>query len=227
MSNVGVKRDSWLIYDIDLHINYGDVIAIIGANGSGKSTLIKTLLGLIVPTQGTVTKHPAARLGYVPQRFVLPKTLPLTVSDLLAQSTGATTLMQQKIDTLLNINPLLTKQVGTLSGGETQRVLLAKALLDNPTVLVLDEPVQGLDSDAEQMLYELLNALPTLLNCAVVVVSHDLHWVMQATKHVICLNKHIQCQGTPQQVSVSPQFLASFGRFIPSPTPAQDHYGLA
>lgn len=222
MTGVGIKRlDSWLICDIDLTVKAHDVIAIIGANGSGKSTLIKALLGLIPPTQGTITKAKGVHLGYVPQKFVIPKTLPLTVADLLAQSLQRLPKAKQAtLYTLLNISPLLKKQVATLSGGETQRVLLARALLDKPTVLVLDEPAQGLDPDAQRLLYDLLATLPQRLGCALLVVSHDLTWVMQTSQHVICLDKHICCQGDPKSVLSSPKFSAIFANHLPTKTPS-------
>lgn len=216
LRDVGVNiHGNWLIQHISLDIHAYDVLSLIGVNGAGKSTLIKALLGLLPLTTGTIQRAPKLVIGYVPQKFTTPNTLPLSVHDLLAQRLPkrlAHPQIQAVIDSLY-LDSLLTKQVSALSGGELQRVLLGKALLDKPDLLVLDEPMQGLDPEAQTLLYALIDSLPAFLRCAMLIVSHDLHWVMKGTKHVICLNKHICCQGMPADIALTPEFIALFGHY--------------
>lgn len=202
-----------ILRNISFSIHRHDIISLIGPNGAGKSTLIKILLGLIKPTTGIINQY-ASIISYVPQKFTMPLILPLRVIDLLKQATGKLTLQQQQIIyDILSLKTLCHQQVAQLSGGELQRVLLARALLERPDLLVLDEPMQGLDPQAQQQLYELIDTLPDFLRCAMLVVSHDLHWVMKGTKQVICLNKHICCMGTPIQIAKHDDFINLYGQF--------------
>lgn len=213
LDNVGFHLEQTvLVRDISFSIDRHDVISLIGPNGAGKSTLVKLILGLLTPTDGQIYQKKGLQIGYVPQKFALSPTLPLRVADLLKQARSPLTDTQKaSVFDSLTLAPLLNKQVTALSGGELQRVLLARALLDKPELLVLDEPMQGIDPQAQSLLYELIDTLPDFLRCAMLVVSHDLHWVMKGTKQVLCLNKHICCQGTPSDVAVSPEFVALFG----------------
>lgn len=205
-------NDTVLVKDVSFAIKPNDVISLIGPNGAGKSTLVKLILGLLTPTAGQIHKKKSLPIGYVPQKFTLSPSLPLRVLDLLQQvRSPLNTEQKSSIFESLTITPLLQKQVTALSGGELQRVLLARALLNRPELLVLDEPMQGIDPQAQTLLYELIDSLPDFLRCAMLVVSHDLHWVMKGTKQVLCLNKHLCCQGTPSDVAVSPEFVALFG----------------
>ncbi|USZ15840.1 metal ABC transporter ATP-binding protein [Moraxella sp. FZFQ2102] len=205
-----------LVSHISLAIESGEMISLIGPNGAGKSTLVKLILGLLKPTHGTLIKN-TKQISYVPQRFSVPSILPLRAIDLLAQADGKRLNADQKayLYDQLSITPLLNKQMHHLSGGETQRVLLARALLDKPDLLILDEPMQGLDPESEAWLYQFLDELPEFLRCAMLVVSHDLHWVMKGSRRVICLNKHICCQGVPSQIALSPEFTQLFGYQAP------------
>lgn len=205
-----------LVSHVSLQIVPNEIISLIGPNGAGKSTLVKLMLGLIKPTNGKISKNTRS-ISYVPQRFSVPNALPLRVMDLLAQAKPKQ-LTPPQIDflyTQLNIEPLLTAQMHHLSGGETQRVLLARALLDKPDLLILDEPMQGLDPESESWLYQFIDQMPDFLRCAMLVVSHDLHWVMKGSKRVICLNKHICCQGEPSQIAIAPEFVQLFGYQAP------------
>lgn len=205
-----------LVSHVSLQIAPNEIISLIGPNGAGKSTLVKLMLGLIKPTNGKISKNTRS-ISYVPQRFSVPNALPLRVQDLLAQAKPKQ-LTPPQIDFLykqLNIKPLLTAQMHHLSGGETQRVLLARALLDKPDLLILDEPMQGLDPESESWLYQFIDQMPDFLRCAMLVVSHDLHWVMKGSKRVICLNKHICCQGEPSQIAIAPEFVQLFGYQAP------------
>lgn len=205
--------DAKLVSNINLDIQPDEMISIIGPNGAGKSTLVKLILGLIKPTTGRICRH-ANVLSYVPQKFVVPSILPLRVKDLLTQANARLTQTQQDfVFKTLSIPPLLHRQIHHLSGGETQRVLMARALLAKPELLILDEPMQGLDPDSEEMMYAFIDGMPDFLKCAMLVVSHDLHWVMKGTRRVICLNKHICCQGIPHQIAISPEFMALFGHY--------------
>lgn len=206
--------DALLLDQISLEITTGDMMSLIGPNGAGKSTLVKLMLGLIRPSSGHIHWH-TKRLGYVPQKFGVPTILPLQVKDLLAQADPKRLTADQKtfVFDKLSLGKLLHRQLHHLSGGETQRVLLARSLLDKPKILILDEPMQGLDPDSEAWLYEFIDGMPDFLHCAMLVVSHDLHWVMKGSRHVICLNKHICCQGTPSQIALSSEFTSLFGQY--------------
>lgn len=214
LQNVGYQiNEKSLVENISFQIHPLEIVSLIGPNGAGKSTLVKLVLGLLTPTTGTIIKS-CHKVAYVPQKFTLPAILPLQVKDLLAQADSRrlsknerTTLYQ-----ILSITDLLGKQVAVLSGGELQRTLLARALLTSPDLLVLDEPMQGLDPKAQTKLYELIDSLPDFLRCAMLVVSHDLHWVMKGTKKVICLNRHIRCQGLPSDIALLPEFVTLFGK---------------
>ncbi len=201
-----------LVSDIDLTMMAEDTISIIGPNGAGKSTLVKLMLGLLTPTSGKIIKDKNLMIGYVPQKFSVPNILPLRVTDLLSQTSKKrlTKAEKQQLFDALSLHTLLDRQLINLSGGETQRVLLARALLEKPNLLILDEPMQGLDPETEEFLYQFIDNLPEFLRCAMLVVSHDLHWVMKGSRHVICLNKHICCQGQPIDIQAKDEFQQLF-----------------
>jgi zinc transport system ATP-binding protein len=209
---IGVRRgDRWLVRGIDLTLNAGEIVSLIGPNGSGKSTTVKAVLGIIPPDQGTIERNPALRVGYVPQRLTIGNTLPMTVRRLMAL-TGPTE--AHAVDAALDevgVRHLADQPVQALSGGEFQRALLARAVLRKPNLLVLDEPVQGVDFAGEIAMYELIDTLRHRLGCGILLISHDLHIVMGRTDTVVCLNGHVCCSGPPQSVAASPEYKALFG----------------
>ncbi|GAA5002048.1 zinc ABC transporter ATP-binding protein ZnuC [Acinetobacter puyangensis] len=211
--SVSLEQKS-ILAKIDMDIYPKEIMTLIGPNGAGKSTLIKVLLGIEKPSNGQVILQPHLRLAYVPQKFNPSASLPIRVKDLLAlepcEQAYKTRILQ---DT--GIVKLQDSSVQSLSGGERQRVLLARALLRKPQLLVLDEPMQGLDIQSEEELYAYVRTLPELLGCAILIVSHDLQWVMQGTQRVICLNHHICCTGTPENIQKHPEYLAMFGHRVP------------
>lgn len=205
-------RQKKVLDNISLSITRGQIITLIGPNGCGKSTLTKVLLGLTRPDRGQVSRQRNLRIGYMPQSLPLDERMPLTVAGFLRLTRRSTS---EQIDywlNRLNISSLKDQSVHNLSGGEWQRVLLARALLVKPELLVLDEPVQGVDVQGQLELYQLIPALRDELGCAVLMVSHDLHLVMAATDEVICLNGHVCCSGHPESVSADPAYLELFGR---------------
>ncbi|WP_227679573.1 metal ABC transporter ATP-binding protein [Psychrobacter sp. Pi2-51] len=220
--DIGSQR---LLSHINIDIAVNETVSLIGPNGAGKSTLVKLILGLIEPTKGQMMPHHKLQLGYVPQRFAVPPILPLRVCDLLAQADKKRLTAEQRqfIFDNLSLTHLLSRQMLHLSGGETQRVLLARALLDKPNLLILDEPMQGLDPDTEVWLYQFIDELPDFLRCAMLVVSHDLHWVMKGSRRVICLNKHICCEGQPSELAISSEFQKLFGHHYEQPYVHQPH----
>ena len=220
--HIGQQR---ILSHIDIDIAVNETVSLIGPNGAGKSTLVKLILGLIEATNGQITPHQKLQLGYVPQRFAVAPILPLRVCDLLAQADKKrlTSEQRQFIFEKLSLTHLLSRQMLHLSGGETQRVLLARALLDKPNLLILDEPMQGLDPDTEVWLYQFIDELPEFLRCAMLVVSHDLHWVMKGSRRVICLNKHICCEGQPSELAISSEFQKLFGHHYEQPYVHQPH----
>ncbi|ATM85705.1 zinc ABC transporter ATP-binding protein ZnuC [Yersinia massiliensis] len=201
-----------VLNDISLSLRPGRILTLLGPNGAGKSTLVRVVLGLIAPTSGSLIREPGLRIGYVPQKLHLDATLPLTVSRFMRLKPGV-----KKADILpalkrVHAAHLLEQPMQKLSGGENQRVLLARALLNRPQLLVLDEPTQGVDVNGQLALYDLIEQLRKELNCAVLMVSHDLHLVMAKTDEVLCLNQHICCSGAPEVVSTHPEFIAMFGQ---------------
>ncbi|KAE9525534.1 zinc ABC transporter ATP-binding protein ZnuC [Testudinibacter aquarius] len=211
LKDIGVRFNNKIVLNnINLKLYPNSVTTIVGPNGGGKSTLLKVLLKLIRPTQGAVKAKTKLRIGYVPQKIHLDQTLPLTVKKFLSLQQPQST----KIDEILlqlSIQHLTEQSMHKLSGGEMQRVLLARALLNQPELLVLDEPVQGVDIGGQAELYQLIAESKNRLNCAVLMVSHDLHLVMANTDHVLCINQHLCCAGTPETVSEHPDFIRYFG----------------
>ncbi|CAM1654744.1 ATP-binding cassette domain-containing protein [Bartonella apis] len=211
LTKAGIERNGrWLVHDIDLDIYRGEIVTLIGPNGSGKSTTAKMALGILKPSAGTVTRKAGLRIGYVPQRLVIDPSLPLTVRRFM---TLTAKLDAQKLASVLSetgVADLENANVADLSGGELQRVLLARSIARKPDLLVLDEPLQGVDYNGETELYGLIASLRTKLECGILLVSHDLHIVMAATDRVICLNGHICCSGAPTEVAQS----EAYGRLV-------------
>jgi len=206
------RRHKQVLQDISLDLRPGQIKTLIGPNGCGKSTLVRVLLGLEKVDSGTVSRRKGLITGYMPQQLRLEPRLPITVDGFLKLSRGAT---RKTIDgwlDRLDIRLLQQQDIQDLSGGEWQRVLLARALLLNPQLLVLDEPVQGVDVQGQHELYRLIPQLRDELGCGVLMVSHDLHLVMAATDEVICMNGHICCSGHPETVSNSSEYLELFGQ---------------
>lgn len=211
LDGIFVHRDDRdILKNIDFALHQNEIVTLIGPNGAGKSTLIKVLLGITKPTQGKIRTAKKLKMAYVPQKFNPSHSLPLRVKDLLDLEKCSKSLRDEIVQDT-GIAKLLLAKVQQLSGGERQRVLLARALLRQPDILVLDEPMQGLDIQSEAELYDYVRSLPERYGCAILMVSHDLQWVMQGTQRVICLNKHICCSGLPESVQQHPEYLAIFG----------------
>ncbi len=200
-----------ILEGIDLALHPGEIVTIIGPNGAGKTTLLRVALGLLKPTQGTVEGRPGLRIGYMPQRLQIDSTFPLSVRRFLTLGSPAN--KEELRETLVETGAqeLIDKPLAGLSGGELQRILLARALLRRPDLLVLDEPAQGLDVHGQMELFQLMGEIRRKRGCAILLVSHDLHLVMAATDRVVCLNRHICCTGTPAVVSRDPAYLKLFG----------------
>lgn len=212
MRGVGVRRGGrWLVREVDLTVSPGEIVTLIGPNGSGKSTTAKAALGITKLSEGSVERKPDLRIGYVPQSLSIDWSLPLTVNRLLTL-TGPQS--RPAIDRALEevgIPGLGNSAVQQLSGGEFQRALMARALIREPQLLVLDEPVQGVDFAGEVALYDLIKHIRDRTGCGVLLISHDLHVVMAETDTVICLNGHVCCTGSPHLVAADPEYLRLFG----------------
>jgi len=211
-SNIAVSfGDRQVLHNVDIEIQRGRIVTLIGPNGAGKTTLVRVILGLLKPDSGEIWKQPGLTIGYMPQRLHIDPTLPMTVLRFL-QLTGIR--QRNLIDGLLEtlqINHLVDHQVRKISGGELQRVLLARALLRKPSLLILDEPAQGVDVSGQAELYQLIDRIAEQHACGILMISHDLHLVMSATDEVVCLNHHICCHGKPEHVSSDPAYLSLFG----------------
>lgn len=200
-----------VLEDVDFSIASSDIVTIVGPNGSGKSTMLRVLIGAQPLSKGSVTRKPGLRIGYVPQRLQLEKTMPLKVGRFLQLPGRASSAVIHEAAERTGIVRLLERQMNALSGGQIQRVLLAKALMNQPELLVLDEATQGLDQNGSADFYQQIESVRDELACAVLMVSHELHVVMGASDRVICLNGHICCEGTPAVVSSRPEYRALFG----------------
>ncbi len=200
-----------ILHDITLAVAPGEIVTILGPNGSGKSTLLRALLGIAPLTHGLIRRAPGLRIGYVPQKLMIERTMPLTLRRFLSLPRRVSDAVAGAALTRVGLEGKGALQMAGLSGGQMQRALLARALLAEPQLLILDEPTQGLDQPGEAAFYRLIEEVRAATGAAVLMVSHDLHVVMAASDRVICLNGHICCQGTPQVVSGAPEYRALFG----------------
>ena len=211
LNNAGFKQnDKWLVEGVSLTVKKGKIVTLIGPNGSGKSTTAKIALGIYKNIEGSVEKY-TNKVGYVPQKISIDWTLPLRVYDFMLLTEN---IKDEAIDealTLTGVIHLKNKNLGNLSGGEFQRVLIARAISKKPELLVLDEPVQGVDYTGEIALYELIKRISDTLNCGILLISHDLHTAMTATDHVVCLNGHVCCSGSPMDVAKNNEYKSLFG----------------
>ncbi len=196
---------------VTMGLTEGEIVTILGPNGSGKSTLLRALLGIVPLTSGTVTRKAGLRLGYVPQRLAVEASMPMTVRRFLSLPVRVSDADAAAALARVGVPEMGAQQMTGLSGGQFQRVLLARALLARPHLLVLDEPTQGLDQPGEAAFYRLIAEVRRDTGAGVLMVSHDLHVVMAASDRVICLNHHICCEGTPRVVSNAPEYRALFG----------------
>ena len=206
-----VRGGRWIVRGIDLAVSRGEIVTLIGLNGSGKSTTVKLALGILPPDEGRVERAGGLRIGYVPQKMSIEWTLPLDVERFMRLTNG---LSRSRIGEALartGIGGLERAQLARLSGGEFQRVLIARAIARKPDLLVLDEPVAGVDFAGEIALYDLIADIRDELGCGILLVSHDLHVVMAATDQVVCLNGHVCCRGTPDVVIESAEYRDLFG----------------
>ena len=200
-----------VLRDVDMHIDRGEIVTLVGPNGSGKSTLVKGLIGAIQPLKGQVDAIQGLRIGYVPQSLHMNGLLPLTVTRFLCLPYRHARDAMHRALSEAGVPDLSDAQMRTLSGGQFQRVLLARALLMAPDLLILDEATQGLDQPGAADFYRKIAYVREHLNCAVLMVSHDLHVVMAASDRVLCLNGHVCCEGTPEVVQDAPEYRALFG----------------
>lgn len=200
-----------VLHEVTLSQGRGEIVTIVGPNGSGKSTLLRVIVGALEASAGTVHRSPGLRIGYVPQRLHIDRTLPLTVNRFLDLPRRPAGKLRDAALERAGAAALSQHQMSTLSGGQFQRVLLARALLGDPELLVLDEATQGLDQPGSAAFYRQIEAVRDELGCAVLMVSHELHVVMSASDRVICLNGHVCCEGTPEVVSSAPAYRALFG----------------
>ena len=211
LNEVGIKQnDKWLVKGVSLVVEKGKIVTLIGPNGSGKSTTAKIALGIYKKIEGQVEKY-TNNVGYVPQKISIDGALRLRVNDFMLLTENLKDDAINEALSLTGVVHLKNKNLGNLSGGEFQRVLLARAISKKPDLLVLDEPVQGVDFTGEIALYELIKKISDTLNCGILLISHDLHTVMSATDHVVCLNGHVCCSGTPSDVARNNEYKALFG----------------
>ena len=211
LDNVGISiNDKWLVKGVSLQVEKNKIVTLIGPNRSGKSTTAKIALGIYKKIQGKVEKY-TNKVGYVPQKISIDWTLPLRVKDFMTLTESLENETITEALSLTGVIHLKEKNLSDLSGGEFQRVLLARAISKKPELLVLDEPVQGVDFTGEIALYELIKKICDELNCGILLISHDLHTVMTATDHVVCLNGHVCCSGSPTDVAKNDEYKALFG----------------
>ncbi len=212
LSDIQVCRSGQTILDaVSLEVRSGEIVTLIGPNGAGKTTLVRVVLGLLAPQAGQLWRRAGLRIGYMPQKLQLDSSMPLSVERFLrlVPGVGRPALLDALEQT--GAGAIGERPLQNVSGGELQRVLLARALLRRPELLVLDEPVQGVDFNGQAELYQLITRIRDRYGCGVLMVSHDLHLVMGTTDQVVCLNHHICCSGHPEKVSNDPAFIRLFG----------------
>ena len=224
LENAGVYKSSkWLVRGVSLELYNGQIVTLIGPNGSGKTTTAKMILNIVNPDEGFVTTN-TRKMAYVPQKINIDWTLPLRVIDFMNLTSNISHTKIIEALSLTGVEKLLYNEVRNLSGGEFQRVLLARAIAKKPDLLVLDEPVQGVDFNGEIALYNLIKNISDTLNCGILLISHDIHFVMSSTDYVICLNGHICCSGTPSAVAKNPAYIKLFGEHTASTLSLYEHH---
>ena len=211
--NVSVlKNQKSILENIDIQINKKDFITIIGPNGAGKTMLLKCLMGFYKPTSGMIERKEKLKIGYMPQSINVINTMPMTVKGFITVKKKYDDVSLHKVITEVNLGEIVNKQLCVLSGGEMQRVLLARSVFNNSDLLILDEPAQNLDISGQLNFYKLIQEIYSKRDISILMISHDLHLVMVSTKKVLCLYKHICCSGAPQQIAKDPEFLSMFGK---------------
>ena len=200
-----------ILENVDISVHAGEIVTLIGPNGAGKTSLARLLLGFVKPTSGAVTRMDGLRIGYMPQRFPVDPTIPINVRRFLTLSVKASKADVEAVLQEVGALHLIGQQISTLSGGEFQRVCLARALIGRPQLLVLDEPAQAVDFSGEIQLYKLITEIRNRRRCGVLMISHDLHVVMGASDRVICISGHVCCEGVPDKVASHPEYARLFG----------------
>ncbi|CUH67202.1 Zinc import ATP-binding protein ZnuC [Thalassovita gelatinovora] len=200
-----------VLRDVSLALEPGEIVTIVGPNGSGKSSLLRAIIGAIKPVSGEIFLKPGLKIGYVPQRLHVDPTLPITVERFMRLTDRVSQADCQSALEAAAVPDLLKRQMSQLSGGQFQRVMLARALINQPDVLLLDEATQGLDQPGSASFYQQIEAVRRDTGCAVLMISHELHVVMSASDRVICLNGHVCCEGVPAVVASAPEYRALFG----------------
>ena len=214
-SGVTVRYGGRPVLDgVDLSVAPGEIVTLIGPNGSGKTTFLRAVLGLIRPDGGAVARRPGLTIGYVPQRVEIDRTLPLTLRRFVMMGGGGNGARLDAAAQEVGISQLLDRSFHDLSGGEAKRAVLARALLREPDLLVMDEPTANVDVAGQAEFYDLIRRIRGRRGCGVLLVSHDLHLVMAATDQVVCLNTHVCCSGRPESVTRNPEYLALFGHRV-------------
>lgn len=212
VENVSIQYGAnTVLSHVNLDIAAGEIVTIVGPNGSGKTSLLRAIIGAVQPQKGRVTRGKNVRLGYVPQKLHIDPTLPMTVTRFLTLPRGATPSAIEEALEQAGVPNLADAQMSRLSGGQFQRVLLARALIGKPQLLLLDEATQGLDQPGSAAFYRQIEAVRRDTGCAILMISHELHVVMSASDRVVCLNGHVCCEGTPEVVASAPEYRALFG----------------
>ena len=226
LEDAGVRAESgrWLIRQVTLEVRRGEIVTIIGPNGGGKTTTVRAALGIVPLTEGRLWRAPNLRIAYTPQKVHPDSILPLTVRRFLQLGTEAAAAEVAAALARTGAEKLAGQQISALSSGELQRVLIARALLRKPDLLVLDEPVQGVDFAGEGAIYDLIRSFRDETGCGVLLVSHDLHFVMAGTDRVVCINVHVCCAGSPEAVCESPAYTGLFGGQAASVHAAYRHH---
>ena len=215
LNNCGVRRnDKWLVRGVSLKVSQGQILTLIGPNGSGKSTTAKVSLGILKPDEGTNHIQNNIKVSYVPQKISIDWSLPLRSVDFINLVEKYSTNNVIEALSMTGIKHLIYEDVRNLSGGEFQRLLMARAIAKKPNFLVLDEPVQGVDYPGEIAMYKTIQEIVKNINCGILLISHNLHVVMSQTDHVVCLNGHVCCSGTPKSVVKDPEYIRLFGKNI-------------
>ncbi len=212
VENLSIRYGANIVLsNVSLSVDAGEIVTIVGPNGSGKTSLLRAIIGAVKPVRGRVKRGANVRLGYVPQRLHIDPTLPMTVARFLALPRGVAAVEIEAALKQAGVPDLAKAQMSRLSGGQFQRVLLARALIGKPQILLLDEATQGLDQPGSAAFYQQIETVRRETGCAVLMISHELHVVMSASDRVICLNGHVCCEGTPEVVASAPEYRALFG----------------